>query len=574
MPFDVLPPELILRVVSYLPIQEIVSFALVSRSFHEVVRVNEGAVYQAAAALHGFIKPAKNAESAPHILSTVTRIPDATGWLDDVTSWKELCRRYFLREQAWRGEQNSPSQKEQLSLGVFQSDVIKDIHRFKIDEVERTIICTTGEGGLFVMSIDTDEILWCLPEWYVSGYAHVEYDNGFIVFTCIEDGVEVWRRSTDSFNPETYLPCKPNPAQIEGSPSPVPEFPPTFPPVYEPLTRRSASTETPAPSRGVYLPFALLTSPAEARCYRLVYPHLLVASEFSRQAYIWDVRTSTLAETISIQTPPRRGGFHLPVHMTYVELSDSFVFVCWTFALAVYRRGSTPGTKELLFSIDISEMVHPDPGRKLLGNIPCSIFSGKFQLPYNIVARFLSNPEISPAGTCTLTKFKKKSYTRESQLDWFTAVHVSPDGRDLVAVTRVGWLLWMPDFQVTSPKGRSRTPFRLIFTPDQPRYVDYLAFDGKRILLAIDSGIVSITLKDYIHPADPRAAPQIRHLVRLPGRGHHGEGRKVSCLQLHSGSAWFSYIQDEEEDFEAKLAFVDLTGTSSERNQQRANLAR
>ncbi|KAG9043337.1 hypothetical protein FS837_009733, partial [Tulasnella sp. UAMH 9824] len=544
MSLNVLPPELFIRVLSYLPIQDVVSFGLISRSFHEVVRVNEGPIYQAAAALHGFIKPAENAWTPP-LLSNAIRIPDATGWLDDVTSWKEFCRRHFIREQAWRGKQSSSSEKEQPFLGVFQSDVITDIHRFKIDEMERTIICTTGEGGLYVMSIDTKETLWSLPEWYVAGYAHVEYDNGFIVFTRIEDGVEVWRRSTDLFNPETYLPCKPDAAQIEVSPSPVPEFPPNFPPVYDSHRKPSASTEDPVPRRGVYLPFALLMSPAEARCYRLVFPHLLVASEFSRQAFIWDVRTSTLVETMNIQPPPRHGGFHLPAHMTYVELSSSFVFVCWTFALGVYRRGCAPGTKELLFSINMSDMVSPDPSRKLVGNIPCPVFSGKFQLPYNLVARFLSQPQVSPLGTCTLAKFKKSSYRRESQLDWFTAVHVSPDGRDFVAVTRVGWLVWMPDFQVTSQKGRSRAPFRLIFTPDQPRYVDYLAFDGKRILLAIDSSIVSITLNDYIHPDDLHPAPQIRHLVRLPGRGHHGEGRKVSCLQVHSGSAWFSYIQDE-----------------------------
>ncbi|KAG8951102.1 hypothetical protein FRC04_006761 [Tulasnella sp. 424] len=122
----------------------------------------------------------------------------------------------------------------------------------------------------------------------------------------------------------------------------------------------------------------------------------------------------------------------------------------------------------------------------------------------------------------------------------------------------------MPDFQVVSPKGRRRAPFKLIFSPGQPRYIDYLAFDGMRILLAIDSGILAVTLKDNIHPGNPQVLPQIRHLVRLPGRGHHGEGRKVSCIQLHSGSAWFNYLQDDdtgEEDIETKLAYVDLTAT-------------
>lgn len=244
----------------------------------------------------------------------------------------------------------------------------------------------------------------------------MEYDNGFIVFTRFEDGVEVWRRSADFFDPETYLPCKPDAAQIEISPFPVPKTPPIFPSEYDSHRNPSAPVEDSVPRRGVYLPFALLMSPAEARCYRLAFPHLLVASEFSRQAFIWDVRTSALVETINIQPPARHGGFHLPAHMTYVELSSSFVFVCWTFALAVYRRGGTPGAKELLFSINISDMVSPDPSRKFIGNFPCPVFSGKFQLPYNLVARFLSQPQISPSGTCTLAKFKKSSYRRESQV--------------------------------------------------------------------------------------------------------------------------------------------------------------
>lgn len=37
------------------------------------------------------------------------------------------------------------------------------IHRFKVDEVERTVVCSTTAGGLFVVAIDTKKILWSLP---------------------------------------------------------------------------------------------------------------------------------------------------------------------------------------------------------------------------------------------------------------------------------------------------------------------------------------------------------------------------------------------------------------------------
>lgn len=91
MPFGYLPPELLIRILAYIAIQDIVSFELVSRSCREVIRANESPIYLAAAAFHGFIQPL-GWDEAPPLLSVVAGVPDATGSLDSVTSWKEFCK--------------------------------------------------------------------------------------------------------------------------------------------------------------------------------------------------------------------------------------------------------------------------------------------------------------------------------------------------------------------------------------------------------------------------------------------------------------------------------------------------
>lgn len=119
-----------------------------------------------------------------------------------------LGRRHFLREQAWRGKQSHSSGKEQPSLKTFQSDTVRDIHRFKIDEVERTIICTTGEGGLFVVSIDTNETLWNLPEVFRSHFVRNELRFSFIfyVFSGTSQASPTWNMiKGSSYSPASRM---------------------------------------------------------------------------------------------------------------------------------------------------------------------------------------------------------------------------------------------------------------------------------------------------------------------------------------------------------------------------------
>ncbi|KIO16241.1 hypothetical protein M407DRAFT_34111 [Tulasnella calospora MUT 4182] len=415
MSIDTLPPEILIRVLYYLTLQNIASFNLTSKYCHDVVSTNENAVYQAAAMLHDFTEsPGPRSHST--LLMDLVRRPDATGWLENVTSWKEFCKRHSLREHAWTGMHLGSTSPERLSLKMPLPRVLTNVHRFKVDEVERTVICSTALGGLLVVSIDTEEVLWQLPQLYVSPYAHVEFDQGFIVFTRRDNAVEVWRRSADSFKRSTYLTCNPAFTQVIASPYPVPRFPERFPPIFDEdsISRPTRDPPPSLPRRGVYLPFALLSPPARTRASRFVYPHLLLASEAARKAYIWDVPTSSLIQTIEINPPPQPENFGLPEAIYYVDLNQEFVLVCWAFSLVVHHRGpqnrsETSVADNVAFSVGLDSMTESDPSRSFIGLIPCPIFLVNLPSPMKLGLEG-SVPQTSFATTYPVTQVYSQLY--------------------------------------------------------------------------------------------------------------------------------------------------------------------
>lgn len=211
----------------------------------------------------------------------------------------------------------------------------------------------------------------------------------------------MWRRSADCFNPESYLQCNPDPGQVQASPYPVPDFSVAFPPLYD--GHPAPPDSSLGPRRGVYLPFTLLLSPASARSYRLVYPHLLVASDSTNQAFIWHIPTSTLVETIDITAPPNLGMSHLPSRITYVDLSRSLIIVCWAFALVMYRRGTAEGDMTVL--LDLQSMIaHPD--RMSFRGIACDTFMGNVISYYKAPDTSFVHPVPGPPGTHPAVKLE------------------------------------------------------------------------------------------------------------------------------------------------------------------------
>jgi hypothetical protein len=144
-------------------------------------------------------------------------------------------------------------------------------------------------------------------------YAHVEYDRGFLLFNRMDGMKEIWRRVTDF---------------EEG----------THPRVNEPdapMLRTHATASYPsvgaskALRRGVFAPWGVVRTPMPARCYRFVYPDLLIATE--RTAYVYDVRTMELVLTLSETQKGDQG-------LRYVDLNARHIFICFKEALCVFNR--------------------------------------------------------------------------------------------------------------------------------------------------------------------------------------------------------------------------------------------
>ncbi|KAG8951116.1 hypothetical protein FRC04_006775 [Tulasnella sp. 424] len=528
-----LPPEVIIRILSYTPIKTIISFSLVSTPLYHLVSANENQIYQAGAKFHGFVKTPQ-VFGAPQPLAREILNCDITGWLANVSSWKEFCRRHFLLEYAWIGNHGAL----ELPIGFFQPSTLSNVHRFAIDDVKKIVICTTSVGGLIAASIDTGETVWQLPTDYVPGYAHMEYDQGFLVFLKGND-LEVWRRSADYFNLESYLPSRPHPTQLEASPYAVAIDEAEPLPSIESIGCYNYRPKLPSPPRGVHLPFSLFSVPARVRSFRLAYPYLLAGVETTKQAYIWDVTQAALIQTIDISIPSLS---HLE-RIQSVDLRGDLVSICWTSMVVVYRRpteekslGSSP---DVVFSMKSESAVHRDVGRSAAAGVLSDVF---------LVVSWLGDPSLLDP-TRTRTTMVKKCPVRWggamlNNWDRYDSAILSEDGRDLVVANAQGSLIYIPDFSRTPGQQQStRRSFMILFSEIADN--EGLTFDGNRILLALESGIYSINVRDRTHEDghQPDHTPEVAHLTIT-----NSSVRLFSTLQdqtlhmkIHAGTVWFTF---------------------------------
>ncbi|KAI0629050.1 hypothetical protein C8Q77DRAFT_1015195, partial [Trametes polyzona] len=309
---EILPTELILRILSFLPLQSLRSVRLTARRWNDFIAANESTVYHHAALLHNFVDDFQTllpeAREAHHLQ-----------FLRDVPDWYQYCgqyillaqtlplsRKYFQLQKNWAGEGSAKTR----TYGRHPYDV----HRIKVDEKYRLIITTHEFGGLTVLHMDTGDILWKLNAGYVRRYAHCEYENGFLIFDRVGISKEVWRLEALYDTAEEPSLCRPDEAQEEA---------------WQLASRQHAST---AP-HGHFRPWALIETPEFGRAYRFVYPDLLVSG--LRKAYVWDVRTGQrVLELDNVQGD-------LPVgDINYVELSATHIFICSSSALRVFSRAN------------------------------------------------------------------------------------------------------------------------------------------------------------------------------------------------------------------------------------------
>lgn len=81
---NTLPAEIILLILSHLPICDISAFRLLSSSWKIFADVHENLIYQSVAIRHSLALPEESLEHAKsgHVIP----------WLSDVVNWKDLCR--------------------------------------------------------------------------------------------------------------------------------------------------------------------------------------------------------------------------------------------------------------------------------------------------------------------------------------------------------------------------------------------------------------------------------------------------------------------------------------------------
>ncbi|KAL3474425.1 hypothetical protein BJX99DRAFT_231601 [Aspergillus californicus] len=182
-PLAAFPPELVLRVLEFSSLSSLASLTAVSKAWHEFIDfTHQDAIYAS-----------KYSRTGIRGLASQADIPTYSKWFDGTTSWKNLCERRTQLSRNW----DSP---QPVSCELILQVGNDPVWRFRADIKRRFVVSTSHAGGLNVTDIDTGDLLWRLPstldtdnEEAVRPYAHLEYQDGMVVFDREGDAVEVWQ---------------------------------------------------------------------------------------------------------------------------------------------------------------------------------------------------------------------------------------------------------------------------------------------------------------------------------------------------------------------------------------------
>lgn len=363
--------------------------------------------------------------------------------------------------------------------------------------------------------------------------AHVEYSNGFVVFDRYDKSHEVWVKATKAHQFQEF--SRPHPSQLQAS------------------EEANSNAEDP---RGRFVPHLVLRNPVRTRAYRFVFPELLVASEEEKTAHIWNVVEGRIVEAYSLAEglgpapdPDEDGNENDAAHgsINYVELSPNHVFVCFNTKLVVYQRASG--------SFGDSERNNLPSGPPCREAVPVFVLPHTF---YSSEPRRLSVSHLADgarSGTAyPITSVQSPSSTLPNIVQpraCFSAVHVSPDGGNLVAATIDGILFFARNFS-------DRTDKRKVWGVDVRSPIYNLAFDGTRVAF---SAVRTTYPRSESRGSTDRIIQEngvfVLQILSRPGAqndvfpakaiynayGFGPVGGDISCLQLTRTSLWqvFAY---------------------------------
>ncbi|KAH9083554.1 hypothetical protein EDB83DRAFT_2547113 [Lactarius deliciosus] len=164
------------------------------------------------------------------------------------------------------------------ALARVLSPPSSNVHRIKVDERAGICITTHTSSGISVIHLFSSIVLWCLPR---------------LVFDRMSEEKEVWRLASGKDEVSTHSP--PDVEQMDASACAATEYHQYAP-------------------RGQFRPWAVLALPSFATMYRLAYPTPIYTN--SRHAFLYDVRTGSLVQTIDI---------HLQI--CYVDVNERYLLV-------------------------------------------------------------------------------------------------------------------------------------------------------------------------------------------------------------------------------------------------------
>ncbi|KGO73807.1 hypothetical protein PITC_035230 [Penicillium italicum] len=185
-PLTVLPPEIVLQILHFTPVSALASLAAASKAWHQFIDVtHQEAIYASESKTAQPLGGSRDFSflSEAHSFSKV---------FEGTESWKDLCKRQTLLARNW-AEPHPVSQESVLQIGN------DPVWRFRADFKRRFFVSTSHAGGLNVTDMDTGRIIWQLPSVLdtdgdgVRPHAHLEYQDGMVVFDSEGDSLEVWQ---------------------------------------------------------------------------------------------------------------------------------------------------------------------------------------------------------------------------------------------------------------------------------------------------------------------------------------------------------------------------------------------
>ncbi|KAF8875517.1 hypothetical protein BD779DRAFT_1563403 [Infundibulicybe gibba] len=499
-----LPAELVIQIFGYLPLSSLANWHLVSHYWRQFCQTHETALFRHAAILHDMIPP-----SLLDLRDICKIYPSAS--LRGVGTWKDLCQKRIRIQQSWLGQ--APSKYHIISKSG------QKVHRIKVDESAGFVITTSSDGGIRVSDIKQDRLLWRLPETYVRRFAHCEYDEGYMIFDRLDGSKDVWRRA-DLYDAEQARDVKSPPDNLQLMASSV------------------ASLGSFSPGRGHFLPWALLRPPGPAYAYRFVHPTLLVSS--SRTAFLWDIPTGALIQTIPDIQQPYPAGTNATEPTTlgelrYVEVNEKYIFLCGTNTLRIFSRSDG----KIRASIRSRVANYGSWTFTLTPDGPTSWGSGALPVRQKIeVCR--SPPPVPPLP-----------------VDEFTAVHVSKCGRHLVALLESSRVIILPNFERIM-QGVDVYDIAIDVQLGSPRLAStYLAFENGRIAAATTSGLFLIQ-PDWSDPC-PNGSPPSMSICRLPLFNNQPDLFSLSCLQMTDIGLYFNWSEPVYREYSELLYHRSLS---------------